>query len=106
MEGHPRGEVVNVYNYEQGKLDEHFNQVGYNDGEWNNQSWEVNFSKNGLVRIESIRAFTETVLKVVPADKACQVEHGLRNSISRYSCNATKHEHKHDGGKQWLYNKP
>lgn len=54
MEIHSRGEVIYVNNYKQRKLDEHFNQVGYNDGEWNDQSWKVYFSKDGLIGIERV----------------------------------------------------
>jgi hypothetical protein len=87
-------------------LDTHLNQIGCDNGEGNHQPGEIDFSKDGLIGIECVRAFAEAILKIVPTYETGKIEDSLWYAVGRNAGNATKHKHKHDGCENGLNNEP
>jgi hypothetical protein len=106
MEAVQRDIIIEVYYKEQNELYRHLNQIGDSDRQWYNKSGEIDLAKNILIGIKGVGTFGKTVGKIVPTNQTRQIEDCLRHTVCGNTCDASKHKHKHDGGKDGLDDKP
>ena len=99
-------EIVDVDNDEQAQLDEHLNEAGRDAGQRNDQTREIDFSKNSCIGDKNIGGDGETRTEITPQHDAGEIEQRLRCAIGGNAGKTAEDEHIHDGGEDGLDDKP
>jgi len=99
-------EIVDVNDDEQAQLDEHLDESGRDAGKRNNQTREIDLTKNSSIGNEYIGGDRETGTEIVPQHDAGEIEQRLRCAIGGNAGKTAEDEHIHDGGEDGLDDKP
>jgi hypothetical protein len=99
-------EVVDIHNDKEYQLDKHLDQVGSDACQRNYQPREIDLTEDVCIGDEDIGGKGKGGTEIVPQHDTREVEQGLGCPIGRDACQATEHEHIHDGGEDGLDDKP
>lgn len=103
---HALTHIYYIYEEKKYELDAHLEQIADGDAQWYYKPREIDFTEDILVGGKGAAALVETVGKIVPTEQTCHIEQWLRKAISRYASDTTEYNHEHDGGNEWLNDKP
>lgn len=106
MHLHALTHIYNIYKEEKSELNSHLQKTADGDAQRNYEAREIDLAEDILVGSKGAATLVETVGKIVPAKQTCHVEQGLREAIGRDARDATKNDHEHDGGDEWLDDEP
>lgn len=95
-------EEVEVETDEEQQLDAESQEIAQHRGDGDNEAWEVDLTKHGLVGDEGARGLVETVGEIKPANVTGHIKQGLGHAVGTHFGNTAEDNHVHDDGENGL----
>ena len=98
--------IVYQHQQQQKELYTKFDDIGNNHGQWDYQPGKINFAKNSRVTHKSVGGSGKAGRKIVPDSNTTHIERYSLNTVCGDPGYYTKHNQKHKGGEDGLYEVP
>ena len=99
-------EIVDVDDDEQAQLDEHLDKSGRDAGQGNDQTREIDFTKDSSIREKNVGGNGKTRTEIAPQHDAREIEQRLGGAIGGNAGKTAEDKHIHDGGEDGLDDVP